>query len=208
MIVVLLGPPGAGKGTQAEKLSKKLGLKHLATGDLLREAVAKGTDLGKEAQSYMSRGELVPDSIVCKIVEEKIKEGKDGFILDGFPRNINQAKELDQYLRQFGRQIDKVINIEISEDEIVKRLTRRVICSKCGKIYSLDDIDSDTECPNCGGRLQQRKDDNIETIKNRIKIYKKETAPLIDYYRQRGILKNVSGEESPNKVFLRLLEAL
>lgn len=208
MILVILGPPGAGKGTQASKLSERLGIRHLSTGDLLREEVAQQTPLGKEAKSYMSRGELVPDSLVIRIIRKQIENSEDGVILDGFPRNLNQAQQLDKYLRKSEKRIDKVINLKVSEDTIVRRLTGRAICSNCGKIFSLSNMGSSATCPDCGGKIQQRKDDNAETIRNRMKVYREETSPLIGYYRERGLLQDISGEGSPDEIFSRIVDTI
>jgi len=203
MRIVMLGPPGAGKGTQAKRLSKKLDLPHLSTGDLLRKAVSNNTPLGKKAKSYMIKGELVPDSIILEIIEDEIEKqkNKDGFILDGFPRNITQAKKLDKYLEEKSEKLDMVINLEVDKNTIIKRLTGRRICPKCGRIYHIENAPSDLVCKDCGTELRQREDDKEETVRNRIDVYFKETYPLIEYYQKKDILKNVPGEGSPDEVF-------
>lgn len=208
MRMVILGPPGSGKGTQAEKLSKKFGVKHLSAGDLLREAVANNTTLGKKARAYMEKGELVPDSIILELIEEQIEKCKDGFILDGFPRNLNQARELERYLRRHQEELDVVLNIDVDEDTVIKRLKGRLVCPECGKIYSMNDLPSNMVCPKCGAELKQRIDDNEDTIKNRIKVYQKVTFPLVDYYKKKGLLHNVSGKGSIEEVFERIVEFL
>jgi len=208
MKIVMLGPPGAGKGTQAEKLSRKLNVPHLSAGDLLREVVVKETSLGKEARSYMEKGELVPDSIIMQIIGEKIESLKDGFILDGFPRNINQAKALDRYLEDRGEKLDLVINLEVDKDTVIKRLTGRLVCQECGKVYHVENIPPRMICQDCGNRLVQRVDDNEETINNRLKVYFKHTHPLIEYYQKKGLLRSISGEGTPQEVFERIVNLI
>ncbi|HHF98519.1 MAG TPA: adenylate kinase [Candidatus Aerophobetes bacterium] len=208
MRLVLLGPPGAGKGTQAKRLSQKFGVPHLSAGDILREAVSKGTSLGKKAEPYISRGELVPDSIVLEMIEEKIKQSKNGFILDGFPRNLSQARELDLYLQREKKELNAAVNIDVSENIIVERLKNRLICSECGAILSLKDVTGEGICPKCKAKLKRRTDDNEDTIRKRIEVYFKHTFPLLDYYREKGILINISGEGSPDEVFNRIINSL
>lgn len=208
MRIVMLGLPGAGKGTQAKRLSKKLNLPHLSTGDLLRDAVSRKTSLGKKAKSYMSRGELVPDPIILSIVKEKIEKHRDGFIMDGFPRNISQARELDEYLTQKKKELDVVVNLEVDEETIIKRLTGRRICPNCRKIYHVKNTPSNMVCESCGVKLRQREDDREETVRNRLKVYYEETYPLVEYYRKKGILRSVSGKGSPDEVFNRILALL
>jgi len=207
MRIVMLGPPGAGKGTQAKKLSKRLNLSHLSTGDLLREAVANDTPLGREAKSYMIKGELVPDSVILSMIEDEIEKqkDKDGFILDGFPRNVNQARRLDEYLKKEDKEHDLVLNIQVDEDTIIKRLTGRRVCPNCGRIYHIKNAPSDMVCKGCGTELRQREDDKEETVRNRIDVYFKETHPLIEYYQKKGILKNIPGKGSPDEVFNRIV---
>lgn len=205
MKIVMLGPPGAGKGTQAEKLSKRFNLPHLSAGDLLRDAVSKETSLGKKARSYIEKGELVPDSIIMQIIGEKIESLKDGFILDGFPRNINQAEALDRYLEGRGKKLDLVINLEVDRDTVIKRLTGRLVCQECGKVYHMENIPPRMICQDCGNRLVQRVDDNEETINNRLRVYFEHTYPLIKYYQKKGLLKSVSGKGTPEEVFERIV---
>lgn len=209
MRVVLLGPPGAGKGTQAKKLKDKLSLVHIATGDLLREAVVKKTPLGKEAQSFMKEGKLVPDYIILEILRNKIKEERKGFILDGFPRNLFQAKKLDDFLDKENKKLDWVINLEIRESVIIERLTSRLICPQCGHIYNRENLNESRKvCQVCGASLFRRNDDNPETVKERIRVYLEHTYPLIDYYRRRKVLLNVQGEGSPEEVFQEIVNLL
>ena len=192
MNIILLGAPGAGKGTQAALLSKKLKLAHVASGDLFRQALANGTELGKQAKVYMEQGKLVPNEITIKMVLERITapDCKDGIMLDGFPRNVEQAKALDEALKQQKKAIDKAVYIKVSEAELLKRLTGRWICRKCQAPYH--EVSSPPKvagkCDKCGGELYQRADDNTETIKKRLEVFFAETAPLIDYYSKAGKL--------------------
>lgn len=208
MRIIILGPPGAGKGTQAKRVSDRLGLPHLSTGDLLRKTVSSNTPLGKMAKSYMSKGELVPDPIILNIIGKEIgkHKDKDGFILDGFPRNIAQAQKLDEYLEQGGKQLDIIVNLEIDEKTIVERIKGRLSCPKCGRVYNI--IKSGyygRVCENCRTKLEQREDDSEETIRNRMKVYLEETLPLVDYYQKKGVLQNISGKGSPDEVFERII---
>jgi len=199
MRLILLGPPGAGKGTQAESLKKKFGLTHISTGDILRKAVEGKNPLGEEVKSFMERGELVPDSLLFTLLGSKLREGN--FVLDGFPRNLTQAKKLDEILEKKRENINLVINIKVDEKVIVERLTRRFICLKCGKIYN----DEKKRCDNCGAKLSQRNDDNLNTVLKRIEVYEKHTYPLINYYEERGILRHVQGNVSPEEVFQNIV---
>lgn len=212
MNIVLLGPPGAGKGTQAEKLESGFGWPQVSTGDILREALSQGTPLGMEAKRYMDAGELVPDEVVEGIVAERL--GRDdcsgGFILDGFPRSVHQAEALDGYLEENGLEIDLVLNIVVDTEELVKRLTGRRVCRDCGAIFHLMYNPSREEgvCDNCGGSLYQRDDDNEDTVRNRLSVYRKQTEPLIGYYRPRGVVVDVEGGKSPEGVFEEILNAI
>jgi len=205
--IVLLGPPGIGKGTAASKLSKKLGIPHIATGDMLRENVTQKTKLGVEAKSYMDRGLLVPDKVVIGMVMERLQKDdcKNGFIFDGFPRTINQAEKISKIIK-----IDKVINLQANDDVIIDRLSKRRICRKCGFIYHLVYIKPKKAdiCNKCGSELYQRKDDEPKAIKERLKVYKKETEPLIGYYKEKGILIDVDGSGTPEDVFETILKVV
>ncbi len=212
MNLVFLGPPGVGKGTQARRLSEEYGWPQIATGDILREAVAQQTPLGLRAKEYMDRGDLVPDEVVVGIVKERLAESdaKDGFILDGFPRTVNQAQELEAELSSLGSGVDAVVYFKVSEKEIIRRLTGRRICKSCGALYHLvyNPPQIEGKCDKCGGELYQRSDDSEETVRRRMEVYIAQTAPLISYYRSRGILWEVNGEQSPEKVYRQLKEAL
>ena len=212
MRLVIFGPPGAGKGTQAKMLSEKLGVPHIATGDIFREAVKAGTELGKLAKQYMDRGELVPDEVVIGIVEERLRrpDCSKGFILDGFPRTIKQAEALDEMLQRMGVKLDAVVNLEVSEDEVVKRISLRRTCRNCGAIYHLITNPPKKEgvCDKCGGELYQRDDDREETVRSRLRVYRQQTEPLLKFYEQRGLLKNVDGEKPIEEVFKEVLAAL
>lgn len=198
MRLVFLGPPGAGKGTQAEVLSRDLGIAHISTGDMLREAVGAKTALGVEAKGYMNRGELVPDKLVAGIVEERLKRDdvKKGFILDGFPRTIEQGKMLKQAMERLKARLDAVLYFETSEATCIARLSGRRVCKKCGAIYHLKNRPSKTagKCDACDSELVQRKDDNEETVKNRLVVYDRETKDLIDFYKRDDLLRTVSGD--------------
>lgn len=210
MRIVLLGPPGAGKGTQANRLSGKLGLPHLSTGELLREAVSSDTRLGKKAKEYMSRGELVPDSIILSIIEEEIEKhrAEEGFILDGFPRNLVQARELDEYFKKQNTKLDIAFNIQVDEQTVIKRLTGRRICPTCGKVYHIRDAPSGMVCKRCKNKIRQREDDSEQTVRKRLRVYLRQTFPVIEYYQRKGILRNISGEGSPHEVFNRITSVL
>ncbi len=205
MNVILLGAPGAGKGTQAEKMIEAWGIPHISTGDILRKAVAAGTPLGTQAKRYMDAGELVPDFVVIGLVKSRLQEpdAERGFILDGFPRTDAQAEALDRALEELGRSLDAVISIDVARDVIVKRLTSRRTCSSCGKIYSLiaDPPADPAKCDVCGGDLYQRDDDTVETVTNRLAVYDRSTAPLVDYYRSKGLLKQIDGDRPVDEVF-------
>jgi len=213
--LIVFGPPGAGKGTQAERIAKKFGIPHVATGDVLREAVAKKTELGVKARGYMERGELVPDGIVVGIVEERLRrpDCKRGFVLDGFPRTLAQAEALDEMLKNLETKIDAVINLETSEGEIVKRLSNRRTCRVCGAVYHLifNPPKNPGRCDACNGELYQREDDKEEVIKKRLKVYRTQTKPIIQHYQERGVLRTVDGNKSideVSKTIGKLLEKL
>ncbi|HEY83444.1 MAG TPA: adenylate kinase [Dehalococcoidia bacterium] len=212
MYLIFLGPPGAGKGTQAEAVARRLNLAHIAPGDLFRQAVEQGTELGLKAKSYLEKGVLVPDGITIKMVLERLEapDCEAGVIFDGFPRNLEQAKALEQVLAKESKVIDKVIYIKVSQEELVRRLSGRWLCRHCQAVYNI--IDSAPKiwgkCDKCGGELYQRPDDAPETVKKRLEVYAAETAPLIDYYARSGKLLEVDGEASVEEVTRRIVAAL
>ncbi|MBE0427136.1 MAG: adenylate kinase [Nitrospirae bacterium] len=205
MRLVLLGAPGGGKGTQAKKLIEKYGIPQISTGDILRASVAAGTPLGKEAKSYMDKGELVPDSVVIGLVKERVAQDdcKKGYILDGFPRNIAQAEVLDKVLAEMGSPLSTALLIDVDKDVLMKRLTGRRTCKNCQQMYNVyfSAPKKDGVCDKCGGELFQRDDDKEETIKKRLDVYDAQTAPLMDYYKKKGILKSVKGTGSIDEIF-------
>ena len=207
MNIVLLGPPGIGKGTAASKLSKKLGIPTISTGDMLRENVAQKTELGLKAKSYMDKGLLVPDEVVIEMMKERLQKNdcKNGFILDGFPRTINQAEKIGEEVK-----IDRVINIQANDEIIIDRLSQRRVCNKCGFIYHLVYIKPKKEgiCDKCGGSLYMREDDKVEAIKERLKVYRNQTEPLIDYYKKKGILADADGSGTPEEEFKAIVKAV
>ncbi len=207
MIVILFGPPGVGKGTQAKILSKEMNIAHIATGDILREAVSRGTEMGKKAKAYMDRGELVPDDVVIGIIQDRLREddAKNGFILDGFPRTLPQAEALDKVFEKAGIKVDHVISMEVDQELLVKRLTSRRVCRSCGSIFNLmvDRIE-DSICPKCKGELYQRDDDKEETIQRRFEVYQKQTKPVKDFYRNKKMLAEIDGIGDIGEITLRL----
>ena len=205
MNIVLLGPPGAGKGTQAARISRDNNLPHISTGDMFRQAVAEETELGLKAKAYMSRGELVPDDIVIGIVKERLAQPdcQGGFLLDGFPRTVVQAKALKAALFESGRKLDRVLNIDVDPHVLLSRLTARRTCADCGHVYNLqlDPSKASGNCDECGGLLQQREDDTEVTVRKRLDVYQEQTAPLIDYYRSSGLLAEIDGEQGVDEVY-------
>ena len=205
MRLVLLGAPGAGKGTQAKKLTEKYRIPQISTGDILRKAVADGTPLGKEAKVIMDKGELVPDKIVLGLVEERVKQNdcKNGYILDGFPRNTAQAEALDKLLNDLRMPLDSALSVDVPKEDLMKRLTGRRTCKNCQQMYNVfySTPKKDGVCDKCGGELFQRDDDKEATIKKRLDVYDAQTAPLINYYKERGILKTVQGIGSIDEIF-------
>ena len=212
MNIILMGLPGAGKGTQASEIVKKFPIPHISTGDMFRKAIKDETDLGKEAKSYMDRGELVPDEVTVGIVKERISEddAKKGFLLDGFPRTIDQAESLNQIMSELDREIDAVINIEVPEEELMNRLTGRRICEKCGTTYHLvfNPPKVDGICDIDGGKLYQREDDNPETVANRLSVNIKQSKPILDFYDQKGVLKNIDGSKDISDVTKDVIDIL
>ena len=205
MNIVLMGLPGAGKGTQADKIIEKYDIPHISTGDMFRAAMKNGTELGLEAKSYIDKGALVPDEVTIGIVRERLAEPdcNQGFLLDGFPRTIEQAEALDQILADLGRKVEDVINIKVDQDELVKRLTGRRICKVCGSSYHLVFNPSKVEgvCDKDGGELYQRADDNLETVSNRLEVNIKQSQPLLDFYNKKQILTDIDGQKDINDVF-------
>ncbi|HAR6056316.1 TPA: adenylate kinase [Staphylococcus pseudintermedius] len=212
MNIILMGLPGAGKGTQASEIIKKYPIPHISTGDMFRKAIKDETELGKEAKSYMDRGELVPDEVTVGIVKERISEddAKKGFLLDGFPRTIEQAEALNSILEELGRTIDAVVNIEVPEEELMNRLTGRRICETCGTTYHLVFNPSKVEgiCDIDGGKLYQREDDNPETVANRLEVNVKQSKPILEFYNQKGLLKNIDGSKHIDEVTSDVIEIL
>jgi adenylate kinase len=202
--VILFGPPGAGKGTQAERLREDFGLPFISTGDMLRANVKEGTELGKKAQKYMDAGELVPDDLIVAMAAERLKQedAQDGFILDGFPRTIEQAKALDKMLADLGRRITAAILIHVPDEEVVRRLSGRRVCVKAGHNYHLefDPPKRDAVCDQDGSRLIQRDDDQPDVIRNRLRVYHEQTEPLIEYYDEQGVMRRIDGTRSPADV--------
>ncbi|MEC4675981.1 MAG: adenylate kinase [Nitrospirota bacterium] len=212
MRLVLLGAPGAGKGTQAKKLIEKYSIPQISTGDILRKAVADGTPLGKEAKAVMDKGELVPDKVVLGLVEERLKQDdcKNGYILDGFPRNTAQAEALDAILVSMGAPLTVALSVDVDKDDLMKRLTGRRTCRNCQQMYNIYFSMPKTEgvCDKCGGELYQRDDDKEETIKKRLEVYEAQTAPLIEYYSKKGILKSIQGIGSIDEIFGKVCAVL
>ena len=212
MNLILLGPPGAGKGTQAQRMVERYRIPQISTGDILRSAVKESTPLGVKAKGFMDQGQLVPDEIVIGIIEERLK-GKDcnaGFILDGFPRTIPQAEALQPILAKLGKKIDHVINIEVDSEELVRRLTGRRTCKNCGAMFHVlfQPPKKEGTCDRCGGTLYQRADDNEEAIRTRLKEYGKQTAPLIQYYRGKKTLRPIQGVGGPDQIFEQIVRVL
>lgn len=212
MDVILLGPPGSGKGTQAHKMVERYHIPQISTGDILRAAVKEKTPLGVEAQGYMDQGRLVPDEVVVGIVRDRFKASdcNGGFILDGFPRTVPQAEALDSTLGEMKRGIDHCVSIEVDSNELISRLTGRRTCRSCGAMYHLTFGPPKKEgvCDTCGGELYQRDDDQEETIRARLQVYKEQTAPLIEYYREKGLLRAIDGMGAIEKIFEEIVKVI
>ncbi len=210
--VILLGAPGAGKGTQAERIRSEFDLVHVSTGDMLREAVTQGTELGARAKSFMDAGELVPDEVVTGIVAERLAQpdAAAGFLLDGFPRSIPQAEELDRQLAESGRQVTLAVAIAVPEAELLGRLTGRRLCRQCQKPYHTVFSPPKVEniCDLCGGEVYQRSDDSEATVRNRLEVYRRQTEPLLGYYRNMGVLAEIDGVGHPDEIYERIRETL
>jgi len=205
MRIILLGAPGSGKGTQAAKISAEYGLTHISTGDIFRENIKNQTELGKKVKAIMDEGRLCPDDVTCELVKDRLAKDdcKNGYLLDGFPRNLFQAAELDKFAAP-----DKVINLEIDLKKIEKRITGRRSCPKCGGGFHIDFIGDVKTCPACGGELVIRKDDNPETVKERLSVYEKQTAPLVDYYTECGKIVGIDGDKTIEEVFADIKKVL
>ena len=212
MNIIIMGLPGAGKGTQAAKIIKKYSIPHISTGDMFRLAIKNETDLGRQAKAFMDQGELVPDEVTVGIVKERLSQSdaKDGFLLDGFPRTVEQAEALNNIMSELGTQIDQTIYVEVPEEELMNRLTGRRICETCGATYHLVFNPPKTEgiCDLDGGKLYQREDDNPETVQNRLEVNIKQTAPLLDFYKGLGVLATVDGSKDIEEVFEEVDEIL
>ncbi|MBM4276880.1 MAG: adenylate kinase [Deltaproteobacteria bacterium] len=212
MNLILLGPPGAGKGTQAQMIVERYHLPQISTGDILRAAVREGTSLGKQAKAFMDRGELVPDEVVIGIIDERLRtpDCKTGFILDGFPRTTPQAEALQAILVKIEKAVDHVINIEVDPEELVRRLTGRRTCKNCGGMFHnlFHPPQKEGVCDRCGGSLYQREDDREETIRTRLKEYKKQTAPLIQHYQNKKLLRSIRGMGGQNQIFEQIIRVL
>jgi adenylate kinase len=212
MKTLLMGPPGAGKGTQAVILAEKLGIPHISTGDMFRRAVKEQTPLGVEAKRYMDSGQLVPDEVTIGIVRERLAEADcaNGFLLDGFPRTVFQAEALDEILTKLGTNLDVALNIDVDSEALIGRITGRRMCRNCGKPYHVTFSPSKVEdrCDACGGELYQRDDDKEETVRKRLEVYNAQTLPLLDYYKAKGIVVNVDGNQPMEKVTEDILAAL
>lgn len=206
MNIILMGLPGAGKGTQAEQIKENYPFPHISTGDMFRNAIKNETPLGKEAKSYIDKGQLVPDSVTIGLVEERLnqEDAKEGFLLDGFPRTVEQAVALDEILTKSDRKIEKVLNIDVNPEILLPRLTGRRICKTCGNTYHLifNPTKNEGICDNCQGELYQRSDDNEETVSNRLEINIKQAQPLLEYYsKKENVLENINGEQDIKQVF-------
>lgn len=208
MNIVLLGFPGAGKGTQAVKLEEKYGFKHISTGDLIRAEILSGTPLGKQVSALIEQGNLVPDSLITDILINAIKEEKKGVIFDGYPRTISQAEALNKYLAQHGQQTDAIVLIQLTEEEVLRRLTSRRICKSCGAIYNIYSKDYTGVCTKCGGELYTRPDDEIHSAQHRLEVFKKETEPLLSYYGSKENYVTVDGSKTEEEVFSSITAAL
>ncbi len=209
MKIIMLGAPGAGKGTQAKQIADKFGIPHISTGDIFRANIKEGTELGKKAKGYMDAGELVPDELVCDLVVDRIQKEDcaNGFILDGFPRTIPQAEALTDALDVIGQKMDYAIDIEVNDGQIVERMGGRRACLNCGATYHIVNIPPKKEgiCDRCGSEIILRDDDKPETVQNRLNVYHEQTQPLIDYYKEQGILSEVDGMQAMDKVFADII---
>jgi len=212
MKIIMLGAPGAGKGTQAKMIADKFGIPHISTGDIFRANIKNGTDLGKKAKEYMDKGQLVPDELTVEILLDRVANDdcKNGYVLDGFPRTIPQADVLDKELTKLGDKVDFAINVDVPDENIVRRMSGRRACLKCGATYHIEHIPPKKEgiCDTCGSELVQRDDDKPETVQNRLSVYHEQTQPLIEYYDKKNILKTVDGTKDMQEVFNNIVGIL
>lgn len=212
MKIIMLGAPGAGKGTQAKRIADKYGVPHISTGDIFRANIKEGTELGKKAKTYMDQGLLVPDELVVELVVDRIRQAdcKNGFVLDGFPRTIPQAEALDEALKNIGETMDYAINVDVPDENIISRMSGRRACVECGATYHIVTIPTKVEgiCDVCGSKLVLREDDKPETVKKRLEVYHAQTQPLIEYYKKQGILRTVDGTQLMDAVFDAIVEIL
>lgn len=212
MKIIMLGAPGAGKGTQAKMIAEKYSIPHVSTGDIFRANIKNGTELGKQAKEYMDAGKLVPDELTVKILLDRVAQDdcKNGYVLDGFPRTIPQAEVLENALNELGDKIDFAVNVDVPDENIVRRMSGRRACLKCGATYHIEHIPPKQEgiCDTCGSELVLRDDDKPETVQNRLKVYHEQTQPLIDFYTERKVLKTVDGTKDMKEVFADIIEIL
>lgn len=212
MKIILLGPPGAGKGTQAKSISEKYSIPHISTGDIFRKNIKEQTELGRKAKEYMDKGQLVPDSLTIDLVKDRLmdQDCKGGFLLDGFPRTVSQAEALDEFLTKREEKLDAALLIDVPNDLIFERMTGRRVCPACGASFHVkfNPPKIDSICDLCGGQLIQRKDDSEATVKDRLEVYSKQTQPLVEYYKAHEILKSVDGNLAINEVFNNILKVL
>lgn len=212
MRLILLGAPGVGKGTQAKKIASRYAIAHVSTGDILRTEIGNGSVLGKKAEEFVHSGALVPDELIIDMIREEFKTDKfkNGFLMDGFPRTLKQAEKFSALLAELGISIDKVINIFVDESEIIKRITSRIVCSGCKKVFKMSDFEDEEDlvCNICSSKLNKRKDDSGEIIKNRLEVYKAQTEPLVKFYSELGLLENIDGLGTENEIFERILARL
>jgi len=206
--LIILGAPGSGKGTQAKKLQEEFGWSHISTGDILRAEIEKKSDVGIKVEKFVNEGKLVPDDIIIDLIKKELSgtKAQAGFILDGFPRNVVQAEKLNNILGMLKINLDAVVLIDVDEDEIIKRISKRFVCENCGPV--IVDNENDKKCPHCGGKLYRREDDDPETVKHRLKIFEKQTRSLINYYKGRNLFTSVNGNGSIDEVYERLKAAL
>lgn len=212
MNIILMGPPGAGKGTQAEKLAREFSIVHISTGDIFRNAIKEGTEMGKKAKEYLDKGVLVPDEIVVGIVKERLEKPdcEDGVLFDGFPRTVEQAEALDEALQELNMKIDAAVMIEVAEEELITRLTGRRVCQNCNTTYHVKFNPPKVRniCDHCGGELYQRSDDTLDTVKERLSVYRKQTMPILEYYQRKGLCISVDGSQSIDQVFSEIVQNL